>query len=514
MSTFGTVGNRDKRNKHVLKRHGHTGPLTAVGEGDEHAPFAALPPFERRFKPTVLPARISVEDGRPSSPTGPPTHFEVNNKDFFVGLPRVAWRGDGEMALAELVRSAHAREEVLEEVRRKLAEVGHNSLELDELVVMITRTNADPQHSPGRPGRPPTPPRYEAGLLAFYRTTSSSSRRIDLGFHDKVQPAGDIRLDKHEFPLDLVDCEVINAPPHMPARPPAGMPHLVWHNDGESKVKYIQIRPQQFRHIGDAMRDGRYDEYDVLPEGFLPSSGKLGLPSALNTVFDLVREHLGVSPTEPLARSHRVVAWERELVILRAQVEKDLRAGKDVEITEAMIGTNPLHFFNRLCWTWTGEAYAIFEIVASGEYLVELRLLHTTTPEPIDFGALCGLPIYTNTPPERRSVHENDPVHFRLLGIVQGGNALGTVFLTPLDFLHSALRNALRGKCAGIETLRPVLPAVAPQGSASTGLRAQRQLRKAGGSVQDLHGRLMVHGGSILRKLSPNRAGRQRGDSE
>ncbi|GAA6057857.1 hypothetical protein JCM3770_002724 [Rhodotorula araucariae] len=217
---------------------------------------------------------------------------------------------------------------------------------------------------------------------------------------------------------------------------------------------------------------GRHDDhlaYDVVYDNNLPSSGQHFLPnlspdeknsllSALNSVLNLVKKYVGAPPTEPIAHSHTSNVWERELGILRKQIGKS----KHVELVDEMLGTSSTHFFERLCWAWTGKAYAIFEVVSSGKQLVELRSLHASTPTPIDFGALCGLPIYTNTPED-----EIEPVHLRLLGLVQGGNAYGTVFVTPLERSRLALRTALKVAAekrnrSTLIRLRPVLPRVAP----------------------------------------------------
>jgi len=83
-------------------------------------------------------------------------------------------------------------------------------------------------------------------------------------------------------------------------------------------------------------------------------------------------------------------------------------------------------------------------------------------------------PVYTNTCPTDQGMHAFHAVCFRLLGIVQGGNAR-TVFLAPFDALYKSVQRSLTSTHRNeIGHLTPVLPPVAPEGSVSVRTRARR----------------------------------------
>lgn len=175
-------------------------------------------------------------------------------------------------------------------------------------------------------------------MLAFYDT--GRDHIVDGAVH----AAGDITLDTHRFPLHLVHGALISLG-REPPQPPEDMPLLVLHNSGiggSSTVKYIEVMAQPF-FASSAERFARYaiactcpcystvlidracsHKAHVVLESAAPKSGQMALPAALDAVLKLLDEHIGVDPHIAVPRSHKLVAGEREIILLKSHVEKVL----------------------------------------------------------------------------------------------------------------------------------------------------------------------------------------------
>ncbi|GAA5931560.1 hypothetical protein JCM3775_006887 [Rhodotorula graminis] len=346
----------------------------------------------------------------------------------------------------------------------------------------------------------PVRPAFAAGLIVFYDSTrrrSSSHDSTSSAVADArraVHPAVDLRLGHHVIALQLVDGALANVgrPPPQPA---SDMPRLVWRNDGSSPATWVRARPSPLLPAGTRLES--HEAYESLNEADVPRHDQVALCAARKAVLALVELHIGAPAHEVVARSRPGVVWEREVGTMRAQLKQDYKQGAELLVSSPFPGAHPLHFFGRLCWTWTGAEYAIFELVASGKYLIELRVLRTSGDGVVNFGRFCGLPIYTNTPPEKDSAPNvrDLRVHFRILGTVQGGNE-HWVFVTPFNALFTSLRTDLHAGDAGLALLTPILPPVAP--AASLG-------RRVYSGVQRVRGRLGAPDGSFRQGIAATR---------
>ncbi|GAA5844754.1 hypothetical protein JCM9279_002909 [Rhodotorula babjevae] len=430
--------------------------------------LALEPPRERAD--SVQPAA-----GRPGS-SKPSSRFAVTDLDQHARLLRAGADKDGEQALKRFVASKRARVDDL--LRDALRHSGLDGDKLEGILIVVRPTPPDE----------PVGPAFAAGLIAFYvstrRPSGHEARSSPGGVSESIHLATDLRLDNHVIALQLVDAALANAK-CTPPQPPPNMPRLVWRNSGTSRATWVRARPWPISPATTGQPG--HEAYDLLDEGDVPRYNQSPLCEALKTVLALVKLQIGASPHEVIERSRPGVAWEREVATMRAQLKQDLRKGADLLVASPFPGVNPLHYFGRLCWTWTGSEYAIFELVASGKHLIELRVLRTTSDAVVDFGGLCGLPIYTNTPPEHDSAPaERDlRVHFRILGTVQGGNA-HTVLVTAFDSLFTSLRMYLHEGGAGPALLTPVLPTVGPDPNLLR--RARYKVRHVRGRIQDPQG--------------------------
>ncbi|GAA5979750.1 hypothetical protein JCM11641_004076 [Rhodosporidiobolus odoratus] len=185
------------------------------------------------------------------------------------------------------------------------------------------------------------------------------------------------------------------------------------------------------------------------------SSRIVHLPDALEVVGHLLTRYENRAPCQPRARAlpdvhweidkSRVARWKKELEELRASISQELRAAQPhVPLCDPFPGAQPLHFVGQSAWAYVGETrdhdpskqYCLFEVVASSPQLIELKVLHYEAQDNC-FASMAGLPIYTNTP-----LHD-DHIEFRILGTVQGASSDDSVFVTPYDFVHTAVNRRL-----------------------------------------------------------------------
>ncbi|GAA6023394.1 hypothetical protein JCM10207_002532 [Rhodosporidiobolus poonsookiae] len=240
------------------------------------------------------------------------------------------------------------------------------------------------------------------------------------------------------------------------------------------------------------------------------------LPSALKQVHVLLAEHIDTrlgGPHEPARRSHEH-AWEAELQAVIGHVKAEDQAGGDWLHAISTQG----HFIGRLAWTWTGTEHCLFEVVASGHSLVQLKPLLLPDRRPVDFALFAGLPVYTNTPlgtHARYSAYTAVPppsATFRILGLIQGGDR-DDVFCTSYPVVLSAMKRVLTVDHDGAPhtpELYPLLPQVGDNSNAlAQTVRKARSRATSSTSLRppSVHKVPSVKGlfGRLSRKNSPER---------
>ncbi|GAA5906998.1 hypothetical protein JCM6882_000025 [Rhodosporidiobolus microsporus] len=266
---------------------------------------------------------------------------------------------------------------------------------------------------------------------------------------------------------------------------------------GQYAVNRWKVLPEALR-VRNGQRLLGWDRLEPASMVGQPENHLDSLPEALRTVLDLAEHHLyvvsGGNPAySPLPRNSRVHEWVAEL----NAVERSLAAGHPRHFVDPSPAPTPLHYVGQLAWCWTGQELCLFEVVASGDELVELLPLLAAekvnsrewqTKRGVHYDWHAGVPVYSNTllNPE-----------FRLLGILQGGST-HRAFLTPYSFLHDAVSNSVKEEHDKFRHLHfnlvPELPQLIPPEEIRRRDRVRSGLLDVPGQTSEL-----------LRGLSPSR---------
>ncbi|GAA5852917.1 hypothetical protein JCM8547_004734 [Rhodosporidiobolus lusitaniae] len=342
----------------------------------------------------------------------------------------------------------------------------------------------------------PPSPLLVVTLYAFFRPSEQhpGAELKDVQLHFD-QPHCSVRVVfQHSQLISYAD-----APRPKPRVPllEVGVRHLTSRADGLWRVEPEPFMVNEYDERAEVWAPHRLEHLRCGQERHRTTLGEL--QDALETIQGLLHDYItaqlgGHSAFSPAPRSFRGHSWVNELRELRKEIA-ELESIDDLTFVDGFGDVRPLHFVGQLAWAWTGASYCLFEVVASGVELVELKVLHHDARDQLDFSSLAGLPVYTNTPlhvyastaPRRdsQSSSSSDPLHppqpravpfdfppsppeFHLLGTIQGG-CTSIAFVTPYAFLYASVKASLRrivqekegpAAASSLWSLEPRLPPV------------------------------------------------------